>query len=68
LISNMKETWAYYNSQIVSQTRYFSQLKMKRMSDQLSTYIKNFNNSTNKSFGLFIELTTKLMTLGLTKM
>lgn len=63
-IANLKEIWAYYNSQIINQTKYFSELKMKRMANQINSYVKRFNSDMNDSFGLFVNISTKLMMLG----
>ena len=39
---------------------------MKRMASQINSYVKTFNNDMNNSFGLFVNISTKLMMLGVT--
>ena len=65
MVSNLKETWAYYNSQVLNEAKTYSQLKMTRIADQMNTYIKEFNKLMNKSLGVFINMSTKLISLGL---
>jgi hypothetical protein len=40
-------------------------MKLGRMGEMLDTYVKNFNKIMNRSFGLFIDISTKIMTLGI---
>ena len=65
MVSNLKETWAYYNSQVMSEAQKYSQLKMTRISDQMNGYIKIYNKLMNKYLGMFINMSTKLMTMGI---
>lgn len=55
-LSHLKEYWAYYNSQLISQTQYFCKLKMRRMNQQIGEYARNFNETYKRLSGVFNDL------------
>ena len=43
-LKSLKETWAYYNRQVVEQSETFFQLKIKRMRHQINEYVTRFSD------------------------
>ena len=61
----MKDAWGYFNAMIDEQSSLCMKLKAKRMKMQLTRFIEKFNGSVNNSLTLFIDLSTRLMMMGL---
>lgn len=55
-VANLKEYWAFYNSQLISQAKYFCKLKMKRMHQQIGEYTKDFNLNYKRLSDMFNQL------------
>ena len=59
----MKDFWAYYNSQLISQTKQFSELKMKRMKNCVDKFFENFSHGFNTKLQILMDLQTKILML-----
>ena len=62
-VKNLRDFWAYCNSQISLELREYGHMKVKRMNDQIGAYIEGFNRKINKTLSLFVDLQTRLVTL-----
>lgn len=62
-VKNLRDFWAFCNSQISNELRDYGRMKLKRMNDQIGGFVEGFNKKINKTLSLFIDLQTKLITL-----
>ncbi len=62
-MKNLRDFWAFCNSQISNELREYGRMKLKRMNDQVGGFIEGFNKKINKTLSLFIDLQTRLITL-----
>lgn len=61
-MKNLKEFWAYFNSQISSELKEFGSSQVRRMQDQVGDYINGFMKRVNTQMSIFIDLQTKIIT------
>ena len=59
-VRNLKDIWAYYNDQLINQTKLYSDSKLKRMAFSLNKFTENYTDMSNTNFGVFVELKTCL--------